>query len=357
MIIIEVALLIIIGVLLFELIILLHEGGHFVAAKLSGVRVNEFALGMGPKLISFQKGVTTYSLRLLPIGGFCAMEGEDGESEDEGAFFTKPVWKRMIIVVAGAVMNILLGLVLMMIVLIPNKYFASTTIANFTENAVSSAQLKVDDRLVSINGYGIDTTLDMSYAFQTAKENDYTIVVERGGKYLTLDHVKLPTTEKKDNKGNVTEGLQLDFKVYPIENNFGSLMVQTWRQTVATLKMVWASLIGLVTGQFGLTDLSGPVGMANATSQVAAEGLKRSFGDAVLSLVNVMTIITLNLGIMNLLPLPALDGGRFVFLLIEAIRRKPVKREVEGYIHAGGMALLMLFMLIITVKDIIQFFV
>lgn len=354
---IQVALLIIIGVLIFELIIFIHEGGHCVAAKLSGVKVNEFALGMGPKLFSFQKGETTYSLRLLPIGGFCSMEGEDSESDDERAFINKPVWKRMIIVLAGAFMNIVLGLFMTMIVLSPNKYFASTQIAEFAPNAKSSQQLKVDDTIVSINGYRIYTATDMSYAFQTAKSNKFNITVNRNGEKVSYEGVELPTVKNETENGETTENLQLDFRVHAIENNFGNLIKQTFLSTVSTVKMVWSSLGGLVTGQFGLNEVSGPVGMTSAVSQVTAQGLEKSFGDAVLNLVYVMTIITINLGVVNLLPLPALDGGRFIFLLIEAIRRKPLDQKYEGYIHAGGMVLLMVFMLIITIKDVFQFFV
>ncbi len=357
MIIIEAVLLIIIGILIFELIIFVHEGGHCIAAKLSGVKVNEFALGMGPKLFSFKKGETTYSLRLFPIGGFCSMEGEDSESDDERAFINKPVWKRMIIVVAGAVMNIILGLIMTMIVLAPNKNFGSTQIAKFEENSVTSQQLQVEDRFVKINGYHIDTTLDMSFAIQTAKENDFSMTVERGGKYVDLEHVKFPTVEKEDKNGEKKEIIQIDFRIHAIENNFGNLLKQTWLTTISTLRVVWSSLAGLVTGQFGLNEISGPVGMTSAVSQVTAKGLETGFLDGLLALVNVMTIITINLGIVNLLPLPALDGGRFVFLVVEAIRRKPINRTVEGYIHAGGMALLLIFMLVITIKDIFQFFV
>lgn len=358
MITIEAVLLIIIGILIFELIIFVHEGGHCIAAKLSGVKVNEFALGMGPKIFSFQKGETVYSLRLFPIGGFCSMEGEDSETEtdDERAFINKPVWKRMIIVLAGAIMNIILGLIMTMIVLAPNQYFGSTQIAQFTDNSKTSQSLKVEDRFVSINGYHIFTTLDMSFALQTAKSNDFTITVERNGEYKTLEHVKFPTVKKEIN-GEKKDIIHIDFKIHAIENNFVNLLKQTGSTTVSTLQMVWSSLAGLVTGQFGLNEISGPVGMTSAVSQVAAEGLKTSFLDGLLSLVNVMTIITINLGIVNLLPLPALDGGRFVFLLIEAIIRRPVNRKYEAYIHAGGMILLMVFMLIITIKDIIQFFV
>ncbi len=343
-------LLVIIGVLLFEFIILLHEGGHCVAAKLSGVKVNEFALGMGPKLFSFQKGETTYSLRLFPIGGFCAMEGEDGESDDERAFSNKAVWKRMIIVVAGAFMNIILGLLLVMITLLPESAFPSLQVSVFVDGATTSQKLQLGDSITSINGYSTSTWLDMSFALGTAKENDFTMEVDRKGEKVVLDHVVFPTGT--DSEGN--ERVALDFKVEPIENNVGNLIVQTGKQTVSVLRMVWNSLGGLLTGQFGLNDVSGPVGMASATGQAASQALERSFGDSVLTIVNIMAIITLNLGIVNLLPLPALDGGRFVFLLIEAIFRKPVKREVEAWIHAGGMVLLLVFMLVITIKDVIQ---
>lgn len=347
---IEIALLIIIGILLFELIVFVHEGGHFLTAKLSGVKVNEFALGMGPKILKFKKGETLYSLRLFPIGGFCAMEGEDTESDDDRAFGNKPVWKRMIIVCAGAVMNILLGLILMMITLAPNQYFASTTIAVFADNATSSQQLKVGDEIKSINGYGISTSTDLSFALATAKSNELEMTVVRNNQQIDFAKVTLPTVTTDEGK----EILQLDFKVKAIENNFGTLLSQTFLSTWSTIKMVWASLAGLITGQFGLNEVSGPVGMTSAISQATASGLERSFMDGLNNLIYIMMIITVNLGVVNLLPLPALDGGRLVFLIVEAIRRKPVNPEHEGYVHAIGMLILFAFMIIISVKDVIQ---
>ena len=312
----DIALLIIIGILLFELIIFIHEGGHFITAKLCGVKVNEFALGMGPKIIKFKKGETLYSLRLFPIGGFCSMEGEDSESDDKRAFINKKVWQRMIIVVAGAVMNIILGLILMLITLAPNQYFASSTVAVFADNATSSDQLMVGDEIKKINGYDIMTSMDMSFAFATAKSNKLSMTVLRNGETVNLTDVQLPTVES-DGK----EILQLDFKVAAIENNFGTLMSQTFLSTVSTVRMVWASLAGLVTGRFGFNEVSGPVGMTSAISQAAASGLETSFWDALSNLIYIMMIITVNLGVVNLLPIPALDGGRLVFLIIEAIRK------------------------------------
>ncbi len=348
---IEVALLIIIGILLFELIIFIHEFGHFITAKKSGVKVNEFALGMGPKILKFQKGETLYSLRLFPIGGFCAMEGEDEDSDDERAFVNKSVWKKMIIVVAGAVMNIFLGFVLMMIIQAQSPAFASTTIAEFTENSVSSQTLKVGDEIKSINNYGISTSMDLSFAFATAPSNKLQMTVVRNGETVYLDNVEFGT---KDSDGKKI--IQLDFRVYPIENNFGTLLVQTFKATCSTVKMVWASLFGLITGQFGFNDVAGPIGMTSAISQATASGLESSFWDGLNNLVYVMMIITVNLGVVNLLPLPALDGGRLVFLIIEAIRRKRISSEIEGRIHAVGLILLLAFMVIISVNDVIRLF-
>lgn len=349
---IEGVLLVLIGILLFELIIFIHEFGHFITAKKCGVKVNEFALGMGPKLIKFQKGETLYSLRAFPIGGFCAMEGEDAESDDKRAFGNQAVWKRMIIVVAGAVMNILLGFVLMMITLIPSRAFASNRIAVFADVSTSSEQLQVGDELKSINGYGIGTSMDLNFALATAKNNDMTVTVVRDGQTMTFEHVKLPTTKNDDGK----EIVHLDFKVQAIENNFGTLMQQTFLQTCSTVKMVWASLIGLLTGQFGFNEVAGPIGMTSAITQAAASGLQSSFWDGLSNLIFIMMVITVNLGVVNLLPLPALDGGRLIFLIVEAIRRKPVKPEHEGWVHAIGLALLLLLMVVISINDIIRLF-
>ncbi len=340
------------GVLFFELIIFVHEGGHYLTAKLSGVKVNEFALGMGPKLIKFKIGETLYSLRLFPIGGFCSMEGEDDDSDDQRAFTNASVWKRMIIVCAGAFMNVLLGFIIMLILLFPQKYFASNTIAVFSNDAKSSAQLMVGDEIKYINGYRIDTSMDFNFALSTSKSNKLDITVKRDGKIHEYVNVEFPTI-KNDNGEEI---MMLDFKVEALENNFTTLISQTFMQTVSTIRMIWKSLIGIVTGQFSLKEVSGPIGMTSAVSKVAASGLEQSFIAGLENLAFVMMIISVNLGVVNLLPLPALDGGRLIFLIIEAVRGKPVKHEHEAYVHAIGMVLLLLFMVVISVKDIIQLF-
>ena len=343
--------LIIIGVLLFELIVLIHEGGHFVAAKLSGVKVNEFALGMGPKLFSFTKGETKYSLRLLPIGGYCSMEGEDEESDNPRAFGNKPVWKRIIIVAAGAVMNIILGLLMTLTMVLQQPYYASTTVSVFDENAVTSDYIQVGDKLEEIDGYPIWNSMDIAFALGTCKNYEPNIKVNRNGQSIDLGNVPLYTY---DNDGKTT--IARDFYVEPVDKNFLSVCGETIGQTVSTVRMVYASLVGLVTGKFGFNEMSGPVGVASAITTVASQGLESSFLDAFNNILYVMMILTINLGIFNLLPVPALDGGRLLCLLIALVRRKPVPQKYEGVIHGIGFALLMVFMLAVTFNDIVRLF-
>lgn len=334
---------------MFELIILVHEGGHFVAAKLSGVKVNEFALGMGPRLFSFTKGETKYSLRLLPIGGYCSMEGEDAESDSPRAFGNKPVWKRIIIVSAGAIMNIVLGLLMTMTLVLQQPYYGSTTISSFPEESVTQEYLQVGDKLESIDGYAIWNYRDIAFAIGTTDTTEPNIKVNRNGQTVDLGNVPLYTYEQ-DGK----EYIARDFYIEGVEKDFFSVCGETIGQTVSTVRMVWSSLVGIVTGKFGFNDMSGPVGVANAITTVASQGLESGFLDAVNNIISIMMILTINLGIFNLLPIPALDGGRLLFLLIELVRRKPIPAKYEGLIHGVGFALLMVFMLVVTFNDIIR---
>lgn len=439
--------LILIGVLLFELIIFIHEFGHFITAKKSGIKVNEFSLGMGPKIFSFGKGETKYSLRIFPIGGFCAMEGEDEESPEPRAFNNAKVWKRMIVVIAGAVMNIILGFVLMFVVVVQQDSYSSTEVQSFPATSFSSCTgLQSGDVIKEINGYGISTSMDFNYPISTAelktvdgstleiykedcgnnlynmavslvqdknnklsdeqvskvnellskstneivkvksKEDAYSvyenyykkindacgiknykvekiveketrkrytadILVERNGEEKLLKNVQFFTYTTKDNSD---PQVSIDFYVKPIEKTFGSVISQTFKQTISTCKMIYASLGGLLTGKFGLKDMSGPIGIASAVTTVASESLSSGFMSAVNSIIYVMMIITVNLGLFNMLPFPALDGGRFVFLIIEAIRGKSVPRKVEAIVNGIGMGLLILLMILITANDIFK---
>ncbi len=397
---------------------------------------------MGPKLFSFKRGETTYSFRLFPIGGYCAMEGEDEDSDNPRSFNNAKIWKRMIIIVAGAFMNILFGLALMLITLLPSDSFNSTTVSAFSPYSFTATTgLQQGDEIIEINDYDINSSMDFSYAMYTmplcevdgkavsiykqdclfelknnfgllaekstneqvdklnniwpegsdkimkadTKESAYAIlceyldkgyevcgiqepdtypeivekdtrqrfradmVVVRDGQEVTLHDVDFFTYKIGEN-GEPTIGI--DFYVEPIEKTFSSVISQTFIQTGSVVRTIWNSLIGMVTGQFGINEVSGPVGLAYAITDVAGESLKEGFMDAVMSIIYVMMVISINLGIVNMLPFPALDGGRFVLLLIEAIFKKPVPRKIEGYINAAGLALLLLLMAVITMKDV-----
>lgn len=316
--------------------------------------MNEFAIGMGPTIFKYQGKETKYALRLFPIGGFCAMEGEDEESNSEGAFCNKAVWKRIIIVSAGAIMNIILGVVLMAILLCQQSAFPSMTIAKFADNAVSSQRgLRVGDKILSIDGYRIYTDKDFSFALATAKDSTLDMVVLRDGNKINLNDVKFATIKSSNNSNEV---IQLDFRLAPIEKTFFSTLKLSFTSTFSTVRMVWATLIGLISGKFGFNEIAGPVGTVSVISQVASAGLKVSFVDALNNIIMVMMLITVNLGVFNLLPLPALDGGRLMFLVVEAIRGKPVNPKYEGFVHAAGLALLMVLMVLVTFNDVFRLF-
>lgn len=344
-----VALLIVIGILLFGFVIFFHELGHFLMAKFGGIRVNEFALGMGPKLLGFRRGETEYALRLLPIGGFCAMEGEDEASDDERAFNNKPVWKRLLVIVAGGVFNIILGFVMMLILLAPQEVFATTVISQFTEgSAIAAAGAQVGDRIVEIDGYAIYTDRDLSFGMALADPSALHMVVERDGQRVDLGTFATATRTLEDG----TEVMALDFYVQPEERTVGGVLSRAATDTFSMARMVLESLKGILTGRFGLNEVAGPVGTAQAISQAAGEGLRQGFGQALSNLLFMMIMITVNLGIVNLLPLPALDGGRLLFLVWEGVTRRPVPAKYEGYVHAAGFVLLIGLMVLVTFHDV-----
>lgn len=336
--------------LLFGFMIFIHEFGHFFTAKLCGIKVNEFALGMGPTLFHFQKDETKYALRLLPIGGFCAMEGEDSSSTDDRAFSNKPVWKRILVVVMGAIMNIIFGLLLMMIILGQQSAFTSTTIAEFTNNsAFQSAGLKKGDTFVSVDHYRIYGDKDLNFALVTANPSSVDIEVQRNGKIVSFQDVKL--NHKAINGKNI---VSVDFYVKPIQKTFGTLITKSVQDTVSTVRLVWYSLIGLLTGKYGFNDMAGPVGAADAVGQAMTVGLQQSFIAGLNNVLYIMMLFTVNLGVFNLIPFPALDGGKLLFLIVEAIRRKPINEKYQGAVEMVGFALLMCFMLIVTFSDIMR---
>lgn len=350
---------ILIAILIFSIIIMIHEFGHFIVAKLCGIRVNEFSLGMGPKIISWGKGETKYSWRALPIGGFVSMEGEDDDSSDPRAFRQKKVWQRLLVVLAGAFMNLVLGFVLLIIVTSCTGDIATTTVAKFDEQYVSNdapshlSGLEEGDRIVRVNGMRIYTDTDIAYQFGVDEDCIFEMTVERNGQTVTLPAVKFDYTVSEDGARN----LHIDFSVYGEKPTFTSVLSYSSRKFVSVAKMIWLSLADLVKGRYSINDLSGPVGIVGAIGEVvgsAEQGV--NIGELLANLASFVVFITINVGIFNLLPIPALDGARAVFLVIEGIRRKPIKPEHEGMVHLIGMAALLILMAVVTVSDVIKLF-
>lgn len=331
---------ILIAILVFGILIFVHELGHYLAARSAGIKINEFAIGMGPVLFAKERGGIRYALRLLPIGGFLSMEGEEGESADGAAFCNKSVGRRVLVVVAGALMNILLGFVLLIILISTQDLIGTRVVAGFNEDAVSSISgLMVDDEILSINGASVFIDNDIVYQLLRDPDGVVDMVVRRDGEKITLKDVQFRTLEVSGTTATV-----VDFKVYGTPKTPWGVLKNAAGQTVSVVRLVWSSLIDLLTGRFGLNQMAGPVGVTSAIGESAKSGLP--------SLLTMVIYITINLGVFNLLPIPALDGGRLLFLLIEAVRRKPVNPKYEGYVHAAGFALLMLLVVVVTFNDI-----
>lgn len=330
----------VVAVLLFLILILIHEFGHFISAKLLGVRVNEFAIGFGPKLFSKQGKETKYSFNLIPLGGYCAMEGEDEDSTDERAFCNKKAWKRFIIVVMGATFNLLLGLIIVAIILAPQKVFTTTRIAEFTENSLSqSTGLKVDDKILEVDGRKIFSTYDLSYAFTNVKDGKIDILVDRNGEKELLKDVTFETEKSEE-----LTFLKLDFKVYGQKKTVGTYIKQTVKTAASYCAVTYRSFFDMIAGKYGLSAVSGPVGVTVTVANVAKENL--------MNVLPIMALITINLGLFNLFPIPALDGGRLVFILFEMIFKKPVPQKYESAVHTVGFIILFAFMILIAAKDI-----
>ena len=342
---------IIVAIIVFGLIIAIHELGHFLVAKSCDVKINEFSIGMGPAILKKQKGETLYALRLFPIGGFVAMEGEDESSDDTRALNKKTVLQRISITVAGAVMNLILGFIVVIIMTATSADILSTQINSFEENAkTAQTGLQLNDKIVKVNGMSIYTINDLSYKLQTDEDGIFNMQVIRDGEKVELENVQLVQNTNEDG----TNSLVIDFHVNEVDKNFGSVTGYTFRNFASTSRMIWITLGDLVRGKYGLNDLSGPVGIVNVIGDVMTPEVSVSFAEMMENLLYLISFITINVGLFNLLPLPALDGGRIVFLIIEAIRGKPVKPEHEGIVHLVGIILLLGLMAVVTFNDILK---
>lgn len=336
---------IIIALLVFSVIIIVHEFGHFLLAKLNGITVLEFSLGMGPRILSFEKGGTRYSLKPLPFGGSCMMLGEDGEEEGEGAFGTKSVWARMSVIAAGPFFNFLLAFVLSVFI-IGNIGYDPAVVLGVTEGLpAEAAGIQEGDLITKINGKKIRLYREVSN-YSTFHQGE-TAVFEYVRDGVTYETTVEPMLTEYGYKYGIAGSVNYRQKTNVLETlKYSAYEVYYWIDTtVQSLKM-------LVQGGVKLDDMSGPVGVVEIIGETYEESKSEGVLYIWLNLMNVAILLTANLGVMNLLPIPALDGGRLLFLIVEAVRRKRVEPELEAKIHFAGLMILMVLMVVVLLNDV-----
>lgn len=381
---------VLVTIVVFLVMITLHEFGHFASAKLLGVKVLEFSVGMGPHLIKHKGKKTLYALRLLPIGGYCRLEGEDGESSDPEAFSNQKLWKRFIIVASGAIINILLGFVLFAVVVKMMSPVATNVIEKIDERSyLSQSGVMAGDRVTKVNGHKIGIYNDIALYTSEFDENTKSveISVKRDGKKLNFkvspslsetevfykeDGIEISdtvngitktyTVKYNDETAGVREKLDTDheyYKRYIIgfeakreEITALNIIPEAWNYTVYVIKSIFLAIRDMISGKMGLNNLSGPVGVASVIGEAVNSGQ-----NSLLNILFIVAALTVNLGIFNLLPLPALDGGRLFFMIIEFIRRKPIPPEKEGMVHTIGLVLLLILAALVCYSDIMKLIV
>lgn len=338
---------ILLAILVFGILIFIHELGHFAVARKCGVDIKEFAIGMGPQILAWKskKYETQYSLRLLPIGGYVSMVGEDEDSDSENAFNNKSVWQRLLIIAAGPIMNLVLGFIVMIVMVCMIGTLHSNTIYyNPDTVAVSqSCGLQDGDRVIKVENTRVHTWYELSYEIMNRGYEPIDITVIRNGEQVYLEDVLFPTVESS----GVLFG-DVDFLPQTEELNLVNLLKHSFYRSVSTVKMVVDSFVDLIRGRFGIDSMSGPVGITQTIGNYASLGF--------IYLLHIFGVITINLGVFNLFPIPALDGGRLLFLVAEAIIGRPLNRKVEGYIHFIGLVLMLCLALYVTFNDILRLF-
>lgn len=354
----SVILAIIIAILIFSFLIFIHELGHFIAAKLSGVQVNEFSMFMGPAIVKWQRGETQYSIRCIPLGGYCAMEGENEDTDNPRSFQKAAWWKRLIILVAGSAMNFLAGFLVFVGLFLPGDQIVDPQIVEFTDCCIfnHAEGLQEGDIFLELDGEKIYVSGDVGVILDLHPAVEHDVAVLRDGEKLTFENLTMGHTHL-DEKGN--EYMHYGFTYgHARQANFLEKLRYAWNVTVDNIRNVRLSLQMLFSGDAGFKDLSGPVGIVAMMTDVATES--DSVKNAFLNLLSFGGMLALMLSVMNLLPIPALDGGRVVGLLlttgIEAITKKKFNPKYEGYIHAAGMILLLILMALILFKDVFVIF-
>lgn len=332
--------------LVFTVIVTAHEFGHFIMAKRSGVLVKEFAIGMGPKIIGKQWGETLYSFRILPIGGFCMMQEEVGNSGDARSLSSKSVGQRLSILAAGSAMNFLLGFLLMFIIVMAQGQ-ASNIIGEISPNfPAQQAGMQVKDKIVMVNGIKTKNMQDITNVLSTVGDNEIEFMINRDGQEIAINLERQYSEQSQRYLVGFTAELVKGNIISGIQNGF--------METINLLKMTIDGFVMLLTGQVAVEELAGPVGVINVGVQVWDAGVKESIWFAVQQMFFLGALISVNLGVFNLFPFPALDGGRILFTAIEGIRGKPVNPKVEGFFHILGFVLLMGLMVFVLYNDIVR---
>lgn len=346
------------AILLFSLLVFIHELGHFVAAKLSCVQVNEFSVFMGPALVKWERKGTLYAIRCIPFGGYCAMEGEDGDSENPRAFTRAAWWKRLIILTAGPFMNFVAGLLLLVLIYAPAKQMIVPEIAQIEDGCLLAGEdgIQVGDRLWALDGERIYVQSDFSMILGIKGGEVHDLELIRNGEKILLEdfHMQKAEFPNGDGTASVRYGFSFGIKDMTLKDKLSVV----WYIAVDYVRVVRLSLGMLFSGEAGVADVSGPVGIVQQMAQTAEQSPTAL--DALMNLLNFGAMISVNLAVMNLLPIPALDGGRVAGLLlttaIEAVTRKKLNPKYEGYVHGAGMILLLALMAVILFKDVFMIF-
>ena len=345
---------IVLAILVFSVLIVLHELGHFIAAKACGVQVNEFSMFMGPALWKKQVGETLYAIRCIPIGGYCAMEGEDEDSDNPRSFQKAIWWKRVIVLVAGSAMNLLAGLLIYAFLIMPAQQIVVPEVSGFLDCCTFNTEdgLRIGDRFLEIDGEKIYTNSNISTVLSLNPTGVHDLVIRRGDEIIEFNDFHMAHMEPNQN-GEAYRHYGFYFGRAD-DASLGEKIRYIGAMTMDNVRMVRLSLQMLLTGQAGLNDMMGPVGIVSQMADIAEESATTR--DAFFNLLSVGAFIAINLAVMNLLPVPALDGGRVVCLLlttaVEAVIRKKINPKYEGYLHAAGMILLLGLMAVVMFKDI-----
>lgn len=344
-------------ILIFGLVVIAHEFGHFLLAKTNGIHVVEFSVGMGPTIASFHKGDTKYSLKLLPLGGACMFEGEDGVKEKEGeeqpgAFYNANVWARIACVLAGPIFNLILGFIIALIIVsVPDINIALPVVSEVQENsAAEKAGFLPGDRISKIDGEKIYLFDELSLIMKLHDGESMDVVLDRNGEKKEVSLVPVYDAERDTYLLGITTNTF-------IKNKGLSIFRYAWYEVRYCVKATYKSLAMLLHGQVGREDVAGPVGIAvNVVGATYENTVQYGWKTVLLNMLNITLILSVNLGILNLLPIPALDGGRLLFMLIEVVRGKPIPPEKEGMVHFIGFIFFMILMVVVFFNDLVNIF-